>query len=109
MQHPIPASRHDDYNRIRTRNGELREIKTNFCAKPPNAIGEVAVDIADGAAQDADSNGNMAARLSLGIPYDDDGNGAISRNEVITAIGDYFDEIIAREQVIAVITLYLSG
>ncbi len=75
----------------------------------PNAIGEVAVDIAEGVAQDADGNSNVAARLSLGIPYDDDGDGMISRSEAIAAISDYFDETITREQVIAVITLYLSG
>ena len=65
--------------------------------------------MAEGVAQDADGNGNIAARLSLGIPYDDDGDGMISRSEVIAAISDYFDEIITREQVTAVITLYLSG
>ena len=75
----------------------------------PNAIGEVAVDVPAGVAEDADGNGNIAARLSLGIPYDDDGDGMISRSEVIAAISDYLEEIITREQVIAVIRLYLSG
>ena len=76
----------------------------------PNAIGEVAVDIAAGVAEDADGNGNIAARLSLGIPYDDDGDGMIEKSEIIAVINDYlFDEIITREQVIAVITLYLFG
>ena len=42
----------------------------------PNAIGEVTVDIAVGAATDAEGNGNMAApQLLLGIPYDDDHDG----------------------------------
>ena len=74
----------------------------------PNAIGEVTVDIAAGVAEDADGSGNLASSLPLGIPYDDDGDGDISRDEVISAIKDYIDEIITREQVIAVITLYLS-
>ena len=57
----------------------------------PNAIGAVTVDIAVGAAQDADGNGNTAAaQLRLGIPYDDDGDGTISSTEVLTAVADYF-------------------
>ena len=75
----------------------------------PNAIGEVAVDIAEGVAQDADGNGNIAARLSLGIPYDDDGNRAISRSEVIAAIRDYFSGGITKAQTIAIIRLYFSS
>ena len=77
----------------------------------PNAIGVVAVDIAADVALDADSKGNIAAiQLSLGIPYDDDHDGAISRGEVITAIGDYlFSGTLTRDQVIAIIGLYLFG
>ena len=77
----------------------------------PNAIGDVSVDIAAGVATDADGNGNTAAvQLSLGIPYDDDGNGEISRDEVITAIGDYlFNGTLIRDHVIALIGLYLFG
>ena len=67
----------------------------------PNAIGVVTVAI---------SHGDASANLSLGIPYDDDGNGAISRAEVITAIGDYlFSGLLTRDQVIALISLYLFG
>ena len=67
----------------------------------PSAIGVVTVDIA---------HGDASASLSLGIPYDDDGNGAISRAEVITAIGDYlFSGLLTRDQVIALISLYLFG
>ena len=67
----------------------------------PNAIGVVTVAIA---------HGDASANLSLGIPYDDDGNGAISRAEVITAIGDYlFSGLLTRDQVIALISLYLFG
>ena len=75
----------------------------------PDALGEVTVDINAGVAEDADGNGNTASdQLSLGIPYDDDRDGAISRGEVITAITDYlFEGTITREQAIAVIELYL--
>ena len=59
----------------------------------PDALGEVTVDINAGVAEDADGNGNTASdQLSLGIPYDDDRDGAISRGEVITAITDYLFE-----------------
>ena len=75
----------------------------------PNAIGEVTVDIPAGAAEDADGNGNEAApRFYLGIPYDDDEDGTISRVEVIAAIRDYFDGNITRAQAIAVIRLYFA-
>ena len=67
----------------------------------PNAIGVVTVAI---------SHGDASANLSLGIPYDDDGSGAISRAEIITAIGDYlFSGLLTRDQVIALISLYLFG
>ena len=76
----------------------------------PNAIGPVAVDIAAGVAQDADSNDNTeAVQLSLGIPYDDDHDGMIARSEVIAAIIDYFNNIVSREQVIALIVLYFAS
>ena len=76
----------------------------------PNAIGEVTVDIAAGAATDAEGNGNMAApQLLLGIPYDDDHDGAIGKDEAIAAVIDYFDSRITKEQAIAVITLYFSS
>ena len=77
----------------------------------PTTIGPVAVDIAGGVATDAGGNGNLAAfQLLLGIPYDDDGDSAISRQEVIEAINDYlFSGLITRAQVIALINLYLFG
>ena len=69
----------------------------------PNAIGNVTVDIAAGA----------ASQLSLGIPYDDDGNGAIGKSEVIAAINDYLfgegDAAISKGDVIKLINLYLFG
>ena len=76
----------------------------------PNAIGKVTVDVAAAAAAaDTDGKGNTAARqLSLGIPYDDDQDEAISRREVIGAINDYlFEGVITRAQVIGLINLYL--
>ena len=77
----------------------------------PNTIGEVVVDIPAGAAEDAEGNGNIAARLSLGIPYDDDGDGSISRNEVIVAIKDYLSEdgSLGRSHLIDLINVYLHG
>ena len=77
----------------------------------PNAIGVVTVDIAAAVAQDSDGEGNTAAvQLTLGLPYDDDHDGAISRAEVITAIGDYlFGGLLTRAEVIQLIGLYLFG
>ena len=75
----------------------------------PNAIGDVTVYIAAAVAEDGDGNANTSAiQLSLGIPYDDDHDGAISRAEAVTAIGDYlFSGLLTRDQVIALISLYL--
>ena len=76
----------------------------------PNAIGEVTVDIAASAATDAEGNGNMAApQLLLGIPYDDDHDGEINKDEAIAAVVDYFAGRITKEQAIAVIILYFSS
>ena len=77
----------------------------------PNAVDNVTVDIAAGAAT-AGGNGNTAAsQLSLGIPYDDDGNGAIGKSEVVTAINDYLfgsgGGTISKTEVVALINLYL--
>ena len=76
----------------------------------PNAIGQVTVDIAADVAEDTDGNGNTAAvQLPLGIPYDDNRNGAIERSEVIQAVNDYLfgDGSLERSHVIALINLYL--
>ena len=75
----------------------------------PNAIGEVTVDIDAGVATDAGGNGNTAApRFSLGITYDDDGDGGISKNEAIAAVRDYFSDRITKAQTIGVIRLYFA-
>ena len=80
----------------------------------PDAIGAVTVDISAGVAEDSGGNGNRAApRLWLGMPYDDDGDGAIEKDEVIAAINDYLfgegDEAISKSDVIRLINLYLFG
>ena len=75
----------------------------------PSAIGEVTVNIAAGVAEDADGNGNIAARLPLGIPYDDDYDGKISKDEAIMAVIDYFAGRITKEEAIAIIILYFSS
>ena len=76
----------------------------------PNAIGAVTVDIAAGVTEDADGNGNAASpQLSLGIPYDDNGDGKISKDEVIAAIIDYFAGRITKEDAITLIILFFAG
>ena len=76
----------------------------------PTSLGEVTVDIAAGVATDGGGAGNTAApQLSLGIPYDFDGNGGISKNEAIAAVVDYFAGSITKAQTIAVIVLYFSS
>ena len=76
----------------------------------PDAIGKVTVDIAAGVAEDDHGNGNTSApQLSLGIPYDDDQDGGISRSEVITAIKDYFSNHLTRALVIQIIGIYFAG
>ena len=45
----------------------------------------------------------------LGIRYDVNENGVIDRDEVITAIMDYFDYSITRDETIAIIKLYFSS
>ena len=75
----------------------------------PDAIGEVTVDIVKGAATDAEGNGNLAApELFPGIPYDDDHDGEINKDEAIAAVADYFAGRITKEQAVAVIVLFLS-
>ena len=78
----------------------------------PNDIGAVTVDIAASAATDDDGKWNSAAlQLFLGIPYDDNNNGTIEKNEVISAINDYLfeDGSLTKAHVIALINHYLFG
>ena len=78
----------------------------------PNDIGTVMVDIAAAAATDDDGKWNSAAlQLFLGIPYDDNNNGTIEKNEVISAINDYLfeDGSLTKAHVIALINHYLFG
>ena len=77
----------------------------------PNAIGEVTVEISAVAAEDADGNGNKAAPLFLlGITYDDNGDGDISKAEAISAIREYFSGGgLTKAQAIAVIRLYFAA
>ena len=75
----------------------------------PDSLDVVTVDIAAGVATNGEGAGNTEApQLSLGIPYDFDGSGGISRAEAIAAIRDYFGDNITRAQAIAVIRLYFS-
>ncbi len=75
----------------------------------PNAVGVVTVDIAADVATDADGEGNTAAaQLSLGLPYDDDGDGAIGGSEVLEAVRDYFAGRLTGQQVLAVVRLYFQ-
>ena len=75
----------------------------------PNTIGPVTVNIAAGVAQDADSNENAeAVQLSLGMPYDDDHDGAIGSAEVLQAVRDYFAQKITGSEVLEVVRLYFS-
>ena len=68
------------------------------------------MDIAAAVAEDAEGNGNtMAPQFSLGIPYDDDGDGGISKDEAIAAVRDYFAGKLTKDQTIAVIRLYFSS
>ena len=77
----------------------------------PNAVGVVTVDVAAGVAESYEGNGNTAAvQLTIGIPYDDDHDGVISRDEVATAIADHlFGGLLTRDEVIQIISLHLFG
>ena len=75
----------------------------------PNAIGVVTADIPADAAEDGDGNGNTAAaQLWLGIPYDDDRDDGISKDEAISAVRDYFDGQLTKEDTVGVVSLYFQ-
>ena len=68
------------------------------------------VGIAEGVAQDSDGNGNTAAvQLTLGLPYDDDRDGAISATEVLMAVADYFNDRLSAQHVLQVVALYFAS
>ena len=101
----------DDINAANAAVSNLtRDVRTYTFDVTPNAIGEVTVYIPAGAATDSWDNPSKAAPpLLLGLPYDDDHNGLISKDEAITAVMDYFAGDITKEQAIAVIILYFSS
>ena len=76
----------------------------------PDAIGNVTVDIVADVAEDGDGDGNMgAAQLSVGLPYDDDHDGAISGPEILAAVRDYFDDKLTGPQILALVRLYFAS
>ena len=76
----------------------------------PNAIGEVTLDIASNVAMNNNGIENREAiQLSLGIPYDDDGDGGITKSEAITAVIDYFTGRLTKQHAIDAVILYFSG
>ena len=77
----------------------------------PNAVGEVTVDIPAASASTPAGIGNTGAvTLNLGLPYDDNRNGTIERDEVMNALADYlFTGGLTREEVMDLLGLYLFG
>ena len=111
---PVNGFTVDDVNVTNGTTGEFATLKDGLgysLAVIPNAVGVVTVGIAAGVVEDYEGFGNTAAeQLALGLPYDDDRDGAISREEVITAISDYlFGGALTRDEVIQIINLYLIG
>ena len=87
----------------------LRDNQFTGCI--PEALRDVEANDFDDVATDSDGEANTAAeQLTLGLPYDDDHDGTISRDEVVTAIADYlFSGLLSRDQVVQIIALYLFG
>ena len=76
----------------------------------PNAVSVVTVDIAADVAQDSDGDGNTAAvQLTIGLPYDDDHDGAIGGTEVLSAVRDYFLGILTGQQILELVRLYFQS
>ena len=76
----------------------------------PTAAGPVTVDIPAAAATDTSGSGNTAAdQLLLGIPYDDNNDATIGKNEAVAAIGDFFAQSISKAQTIGMIGLYFDS
>ena len=76
----------------------------------PNAIGVVTVDIPAGVAGDSVGYGNIeASQLTLGLPYDDDRDGAIGHSEILEAVSDYFSGTLSAQHVLELIGLYFQS
>ena len=74
-----------------------------------NAVGAVTVDIAAGVAEDYEGNSNTASeQLTLGIPYDDDHDGAIGPTEILEAVRDYFSGRLSAQHILALVRLYFQ-
>ena len=74
----------------------------------PTEIDPVVVHVNEGVAVGAESGlpNTRSSDLPLGIPYDDDRDGRISRAEVIQGITDYFAYLLSREHVIRLVQRY---
>ena len=76
----------------------------------PNAVGIVTVDIASDVAGDPDGYANTpAAQLIVGLPYDDDHDGAITYSEILEAVADYFDGRLAAQHILELVSLYFQS
>ncbi len=76
----------------------------------PNAVGIVTVDIASDVAGDSDGYANTpAAQLIVGLPYDDDHDGAITYSEILEAVADYFDGRLAAQHILELVSLYFQS
>ena len=76
----------------------------------PNAVGIVTVDIASDVAGDPDGYANTpAAQLIVGLPYDDDHDGAITYSEILEAVADYFGGRLAAQHMLELVSLYFQS
>ena len=76
----------------------------------PNAVGNVTMGVTVDPAEGANESGETAmVQMSLGIPYDDNKNGSIEKDEAINAVIDYFNGLISKDDAIDIIVLYFSG
>ncbi len=92
--------------------GSTGQIKVGAGTTPDPAVGDtytVVVTATDPSGADATVTVTITV-TGLLTQYDSDGNGAISKNEAIGAVRDYFSGNLTKEQTIAVIRLYfVSG
>lgn len=76
----------------------------------PTEIAPITVSLPQGAGLDQHGEPTPAsAETVIGIPYDDDHNGEISKSEAITAVIEFFANLITKEQAIDVIILYFTS